>query len=122
MKFKRIIFIIIGAISLSLGIIGIFLPLLPTTPFLLLALFLYSKSSKKLYRKVLTNRYTGKYVRDYITKRGIALNIKLFTIILLWLSICFSILFVVNLMWVKILLTLVACGVTIHVLSFKTLR
>lgn len=122
MNIKKILYITAGSISLGLGILGILLPLLPTTPFLLLTLFCYSKSSNYLYNRVLNNKYLGKYLHEYLEKRGIRLHIKIYILTLLWVGIGSSILFVANAIWLKLLLLATATGVTIHILSFKTLR
>jgi len=118
---KKIFLIAIGSISLALGILGIFLPLLPTTPFLLLTAACYAKSSEKLLEKLLTNRYIGKYITDYQKNRGIRKSVKIYVLSLLWTTIAVSIIFFTDAVLVKILLGCVAIGVTIHILSFKTL-
>lgn len=119
---KKILFVIFGFICVGLGVIGIFLPLLPTTPFLLLAAFLFSKSSGRFYHWLLNHKIVGAYIRDYREKRGIALRIKIFSLSLLWITILSSVFFIVDRLWLQILLVLIASGVTIHILSFKTLR
>ncbi|MGB9852926.1 MAG: YbaN family protein [Candidatus Kapaibacteriota bacterium] len=73
---KRFVFIALGFFSLFLGIIGIFLPVLPTTPFLLLSASLFAKSSRKLYSWLLSTRTFGKIIRDYNEKKGVKLSIK----------------------------------------------
>ena len=117
----KALLIIAGSLSLGLGIVGIFVPVLPTTPFLLLAAICYARSSDKLYYWVLHNPWFGKYIRDYREKRGIPLRAKIWALSLLWISIGYSALFVIPVLWVKILLVAIAVGVTIHILSFKTL-
>ena len=74
---KSITLISLGSISLALGVIGIFLPILPTTPFLLLTAWLYAKSSPTLYHWLLTNKYFGKYIRRYRQGLGIPLKTKI---------------------------------------------
>jgi uncharacterized protein len=112
----------LGIVSLLLGIAGIFLPLLPTTPFLLLAAALFAKSSDKLYNWLLNHKYLGSYIRNFREHKSIPLRVKLFSIILLWVTISYSALFIVPLLWVKILLLAIAIGVTVHILSYKTLK
>ena len=121
-KTQRFLFIVGGSVSVGLGVIGIILPLLPTTPFLLLAAYCYAKSSKPFYIWLITNRYFGEYIYNYREKKGIPLKIKMYTLILLWSTICFSAFYVVNLLWVRILLMIIATGVTIHILTIKTLK
>jgi uncharacterized membrane protein YbaN (DUF454 family) len=114
--------IITGTFSLGLGIIGIFIPLLPTTPFLLLAAYCYFRSSKKLYNWLVSNKLFGSYIRNYYEGLGIPLKVKLLSISFLWLTIGFSTYFIVNLLILRIILILIAIGVTIHILTIKTLK
>lgn len=117
----KVLLIIIGTISLVLGIIGIILPLLPTTPFLLLSATCYFRSSERFYNWLLNNRYLGEYIRNYREGRGIPLRTKVIAISLLWLTISYSAIFIVPIVYVKVLLFLIAIGVTIHLLKIKTL-
>jgi uncharacterized membrane protein YbaN (DUF454 family) len=120
LRLKKIFLITCGSIFLILGIIGIFLPVLPTTPFLLLTTACYAKSSKKLLRKLLDNRLVGKYITEYQKNRGIRKSIKIYVLSLLWVTITLSIV-AVDTLWISILLVCVAVGVTIHISTFKTL-
>ena len=118
---KKNLLIISGSLSLALGIIGIFLPLLPTTPFLLLAAALYARSSEKLYNWLLNHRIFGEYIRNFREDKSIPLRIKIISITSLWLVMSYSIFFVVNEKWyLQILLTCIAVGTSIYILSFKT--
>jgi uncharacterized membrane protein YbaN (DUF454 family) len=116
---KKILLILAGSLALGLGTLGIFLPLLPTVPFLLLAAACYVRSSERLTRWLLSHRYLGKIIVDFQQKKVIPRRTKLFTVALLWLSIGISAA-VVNLLWVRIVLLCVATGVTVHILSFKS--
>ena len=114
--------IILGTVSLALGIIGIFLPLLPTTPFLLLTAALYVRSSPRLYNWLLHQKYLGNYIRNFRENKAIPLRAKVISLVLMWGTMLYCIFFLIPLLWVKILLGLIAAGVTYHILSFKTLR
>jgi uncharacterized membrane protein YbaN (DUF454 family) len=111
-----------GTLAVCLGIVGMILPILPTTPFLLLAAFFYARSSKRIYNKLLNNRWFGEYIRNYREGRGIPLRQKVLTLLLLWLTIGNTIWFLTPQLWVKILLLLIASGVTIHLVRMKTFR
>jgi uncharacterized membrane protein YbaN (DUF454 family) len=89
----RTLLIIAGIVSLALGIIGIPIPLLPTTPFLLLSAFLFGRSSVKLYNWLINHRYFGPFIRDYREKRGVNLKIKIGSITILWITILYSVFF-----------------------------
>ncbi|MCG9479854.1 MAG: YbaN family protein [Actinomycetia bacterium] len=110
-----------GTLFLSIGVVGIFLPILPTTPFLLLSAACYAKGSRKFYNWLLNHRILGKYIKDYREKRGIEARAKLVALILLWATILSSAIFATSIIWVRIILVLVAIGVTVHLLRLKTL-
>lgn len=121
-KTKKWMLTSLGSFFVGLGTIGIFVPLLPTTPFLLLAAACYLRSSRKLYVWLLNNRLWGKYLKDYVEKRAVPLRVKLVSILLLWLTILYSALFVIDLLWLKILLLSIATGVTVHILLLRSGR
>ena len=112
---KRRLLIGAGTLSTGLGIIGIFVPILPTTPFLLLAAACYMRSSERFYRWLINNRIFGAYVRNYIEGKGMPVKIKMFTILLLWLTIALTIVFGVQNIVIKIVLICIAVGVTAHI-------
>ncbi len=118
--YLRVVLVAAGSVSLFLGILGIILPLLPTTPFLLLAVACYARSSEKLYHWLLNHRLLGTHIKNYREGKGIPLRAKVTALSLLWLSIGYSALFLVPLFLVKLLLLFIASGVTIHILSVKT--
>ena len=118
----KTICIILGTISLGLGILGIFLPLLPTTPFLLLTAALYFKGSPRLYQWLLNHKYFGTYIRNFRENKAIPLRAKIISLLLMWGKMLYCIFFLIPLGWVMILLFLIAAGVTYHILSFKTLK
>lgn len=118
----KALYVTIGTISLALGILGIFLPLLPTTPFLLLTAALYFKSSQRLYSWLLNQKHLGPYIRNYRENKAIPLRAKIVSVSLMWITMGYCVVFVVPLWWVKVLLLGIAAGVTWHILSFKTLK
>src|SRR4030043_203638 len=86
-KLKRRLFVIAGSITLGIGVVGIIVPVLPTTPFLLLAAICYMRGSQQLYNALLCNRFIGSYVRNYLEGRGMSLKMKIWTLSLLWAAI-----------------------------------
>ena len=118
-RFFKWILTTLGTVFLGLGILGILLPILPTTPFLLLAAACYARSSKRFYDWLLNNKWVGAYIKNYREDKGIPLKIKIFTISLLWITILFSVFFIIHISWVKIILIIIALGVTIHLLTIK---
>ncbi len=122
MNWIRPLLVTFGTIFVGLGIVGIFVPVLPTTPFLLLAAACYARSSPRFYHWLLYNRWFGNYIRNYRQRKGIPLKVKVLTITLLWVTIGVSAIFAVQSLVVRIILVLIAIGVSIHVLSLKTLK
>ena len=118
----KTVYIILGTLSLALGIIGIFLPLLPTTPFLLLTATLYFRGSPRLYQWLLNHKCLGPYIRNFRENKAIPLRAKIISLLLMWGTMVYCIFFLSPLTEIKIVLFLVAVGVTWHILSFKTLR
>jgi uncharacterized membrane protein YbaN (DUF454 family) len=111
-----------GFAFVGLGVVGIFLPLLPTTPFLLLAAACFARSSERFYRWLLGNRWFGAYVRDYREGRGVPAKVKIFTVALLWLVILLSAAFAVSNLVVRLILIGVAVGVTLHIVAIRRKR
>lgn len=105
-----------------LGIIGMFVPILPTTPFLLLAAACYARSSDRFLNWLLNNRYFGAYIRNYREGRGMPRSTKILTLSALWLTLGMSAAFATSAFWLRLLLALVGVGVTLHLLRLKTLE
>lgn len=116
------VWVALGTLFVVLGTIGIFLPLLPTTPFLLLAVTCYTRGSKRLYGWLLSNRWFGNYIRSYREKKAIPFKIKVLSIAFLWATIGYSSLFAVDIPLVKVILILIAICVTIHIVRIRTLK
>ena len=116
----RTALVVCGTVALALGVAGLFLPVLPTTPFLLLAAACYARSSTRLHDWLVNSRYFGEYIRDYRDRRAIKLRLKVFAIAMLWLAIGISIL-AVDLVWLRLLLAVIAVAVTAHLLSLRTI-
>lgn len=110
----------LGFLSVGLGVIGIFLPVLPTTPFLLLAAACFARSSQRFYRWLIDHRHLGPWVRDYLDGNGIPLKAKVYTLALMWFSISVSC-WLVPLAWARIGMLVSASLVTIYILRQKTL-
>jgi len=117
---KRILYICLGFFFVALGALGTVVPLLPTTVFLLLAAYFFARSDERALNWLLTNRVLGEYIRNYRDGRGMTLFHKVFTISLLWASILGSIIFLVDNNSVRLLLAVIASGVTIHLVSLPT--
>jgi len=105
----------------GLATAGVFLPLLPATPFLLLAAACFVRSSDRLHRWLLSHRWFGPYIRNYREHRAITPRAKVAIILLLWASICTTVFAVINAAAIRITLLLIAVGVTLYVLKLKTL-
>jgi len=111
---------LLGLISLGLGIVGIFVPVLPTTPFLLLASWLFLKSSDRLYNWLMNHHQLGPYIKDFMIYKAIPLKAKIISISMLWVSLICCAVFVAKHWSLRVMFILIAIGVSIHILSFKT--
>ena len=120
MKPAHYIWIIFGIIFTGIGMTGVFLPILPTTPFVLLAAICFSKGSMKMHDKLLNSKLLGGYIRDYKEGKGMLLGRKITALIFLWVSIGYSIIFAVPNIYGKATLFVIACAVTTHLLVMKT--
>lgn len=118
----RGLLMVAGTISLVFAAIGIVLPLIPTTPLLLLAVACYCRSSERLYTWIMSNRYFGEYIRNYRDGKGIPLRTKILAIAILWASISITGLFLVRILIVQVLLLVVAIAVSVHILRLPTLK
>jgi uncharacterized membrane protein YbaN (DUF454 family) len=114
--------VITGTVAVVLGAIGVFVPLLPTTPFLLLAAACFIRSSERLYGRLIHHRWFGSYIQNYREHRAMTLRAKVAGLVLLWTVIGYSALAVVSAWWLRLILVLVAVAVTVHLLHLKTLR
>ncbi len=116
----RWILLVCGWISVALAILGLFLPVLPTVPFLLLALACFARSSGRFYVWLIEHEQLGPLVRPYLDGAGMPLKAKVKAILLVWASILLSTLFFVDRLWLQILLPLIALGVTLYLLRLPT--
>ncbi len=119
----KIALVILGVVSLGLGILGIFLPLLSTTPLLLLAAWCFVRSSPRLYDWLLNHPHLGEYIRNFREHHAIPLRVKIVSVTLVWLTLGYCILAVVDeWWWAQIGLLLLAVAITWHILSYATLK
>jgi uncharacterized membrane protein YbaN (DUF454 family) len=116
---KSRLFIAAGSISLGIGIVGIAVPLLPTTPFLLLAAYCYGRGSKRLQNRLLSNKLVGSYLRNYLEGKAMSLKAKVWSISILWVVIGCTAAFVTDSQIIRIVLLAVGSGVTVHVALLK---
>ncbi|AFH49024.1 Hypothetical protein IALB_1314 [Ignavibacterium album JCM 16511] len=119
-KFYRYFYLISGILLVAIGVIGIFLPVLPTTIFLILASACFVKSSPRANEWLRNHRVLGLYIKNYQDKTGLTVRAKIFNITFLWIMILLSAFYFTNEIYIKIILVLIAVGVTIHLLMIKT--
>lgn len=118
---KKYILIAVGCLSLFLGILGIFLPLLPTVPFLLLTAYCFTRSSSRLYNWLIHHKTFGSYIYNYQTYRAIKRKTKFLAISSLWGSLGLSMILLPN-VYICLLLFFLGMGVSFYILSLKTLK
>ncbi len=110
----RVLLLMVGSISVALGVVGIFLPLLPTTPFLLLSCACYTRSSDYFYNRLTSHPVLSKYILPYLDGSGMPRKAKYYTLMTMWLTISISA-FVVPLWELRILLPGIALGVSAYI-------
>ena len=108
--------------SLALGIMGIFLPVLPTTPFLLLSAALYMRSSQRLYNWLMSHKHLGVYIRNFREYKALPLRVKIVSVTMVWATLLYCAFAVAKEWWMSTIFIAIALGVTIHILRFKTLK
>ncbi|MFC1729698.1 YbaN family protein [candidate division KSB1 bacterium] len=118
----KILYIILGTISLLIGIIGIFIPGLPTTPFLLLTAGLYIRSSGKLYNKLINNRYLGHYILSYRENKGLEKKVKIFALLFSWIMILISAFFLTSDLVIRLIILHAGLIGTIVILMIPTIK
>ena len=114
--------VVLGTLSVALGAIGMVVPLVPATPFLLLAGYCFSRSSPRFHRWLLTNRYCGAYIDNYRSGRGMVLRDKVVSLVTLWGTLGITGATAVDSWWGRLLLLAVGAGVTAHLARLRTCR
>lgn len=118
----RLVLIALGFIFVGLGILGAFLPLLPTTPFLLLAAACFARSSKKFYNWLLNHKVFGTYIKNYREHRAITLRGKIISLVVMWLVMGYTAFFAISDLLISSVVILIGLGVTRYILSLKTIK
>ncbi len=118
-KIKKYLLLALGTTSLGLGILGIFVPLLPTTPFLLLAAACFMRSSEQLYRWLIEHRYLGSYIRNYHEHKAITRRALAAALLTLWAAMGYVIIWVAQHVLLRLALLAVAVAVTVHLLRLN---
>lgn len=118
----RILLTVLGLISLGLAILGIFLPVLPTTPLLLLAAWLFLRGNRHLYDWLMEHPRFGRYIRNFTVHKAIPLHVKIVSVSLIWITLLNCAIFVAEHWIMRVLFILIAIAVTIHILSYNTLK
>lgn len=116
----RYVYLFGGVLLTALGIIGIFLPLLPTTIFLILASACFVKGSPKANEWLRNHKILGLYLKNYQDKTGLTIKAKIVNISFLWIMILISVFYFTDVPYIRILLLVIAAGVTLHLLMIKT--
>ena len=116
----RYLYITIGSISLAFGVLGIILPIIPTTPFLLLSSYCFVRSSKKLYSWLIHHKIFGSYLYHYVTYKAISKRAKTIAIAMIWISLSYCI-YIVSIWYLKLMLFAIGSFVSMYILTRKTL-
>ena len=116
---RKTLYVVAGWAMVAWATAGLVLPLLPTTPFLLLAAWCFARSSPRFHAWLIGHPVFGPIIAAYRDRRGMSVRLKIGTLCSLWLAIGASI-WLVPIVWVRVILLIIAAGVTIHILRFKT--
>jgi uncharacterized membrane protein YbaN (DUF454 family) len=116
----KLIWTALGTVSLGVGTLGLFLPVLPATPFFLLSAYAYWKGSRRLHTWLIEHQTIGPLISDYLTHRGLKRSTKIQALLFMWISITISVL-TVDALILKVALPVIALGSTTYLLSLKTL-
>ena len=119
MNIKKLFLALFGFVTLLLGVAGIIVPLLPTTPLVLLSAACFSSSNKKLEAWLLRSRLFGPFIENYRTGQGISKLRKIASIIFLWVGLVSSMV-IMRTVWIFVLLCIVGICVTTHLVMIKT--
>jgi len=119
-RFVRVILISCGFLFTFLAILGAILPLVPTTPFLIVAAACFYRSSERFYNMIMHNRYFGHYLQDYRSGKGIPLRVKIMALVFLWTSTLVSVFVFIPYLWLEILVIAVNTAITIHLYFVRT--
>jgi len=119
-KFIRILLLGCGFLFTFFAFLGAILPLVPTTPFLILAAACFYRSSERFYNLIMYNRYFGHYLRDYKSGMGIPLRVKISAILFLWISTLVSVFLFIPYLWLEILVIAVNIAITVHLYFIRT--
>lgn len=118
----RYILTLLGLISLGLGILGAFLPVLPTTPLLLLSAALFLRGNRRLYDWLMNHPRLGVYISNFMKHKAIPLRVKVVAVSMLWITLLYCAIWVAGHWAFRLFFIMIAIGVTIHILSYKTLK
>ena len=118
----RYLLALLGCFFLALGVVGAFLPVLPTTPFLLLSAALFMRSSERLYQWLVNHRLLGTYIRNFRENKAIPLRVKIISVSMVWITLLYCTFFVAYVWWMRVMFIAIAAGVSVHILQYRTLK
>lgn len=118
----RYLLVGVGFAAVALGMLGVVLPLLPTTPFLLLAAACFARSSERFHDWLLNMPVFGQYIRDYKAGKGVPVRVKVTALTVLWVTILTSVIWMIPVLFAKVLLIVIASVVTTHIVRLPNRR
>ena len=128
-KVTKVLWLTAGIVCVGLGTVGMVLPVLPTTPFLLAAAGCFCKSSSRMYNWLMSNKWFGEYIKNYRAGNGMTLKTKITALAVLWATIGVSTVFLLNrllspglVLPMQLIMIAVAVGVSVHILRLKTFK
>lgn len=119
-QIKKIIYIFLGSIFVLIGLIGLLLPVVPTTPFLIIAGIFYIRSSDKLYNRLIKTRVFGPHIKNYVEEKKVTHKFKVYGLVLMWIPTLITQLFFVKIWYLRLIPILFVSAITIYILKLKT--
>lgn len=119
-RLLRWAWVFFGFLMVGMGILGAILPVVPGTVFFILAAFAFAKGSEKFYKMLIHNRYVGPHLQNYLEEKFIPIRTKIIIISSLWISITVSAVYVIDVIWQRVLMFTVAIGVSIYIIMHRS--
>lgn len=119
-RILRQIWVVVGFLFVGIGILGFFIPLMPSLVFFLIATYCFARGSWRFLRMLVGNKYVGQQIIDYHKGRGMTMSTKIKAIVFMLLSMVISAFFLVDKNWVRLAICATAILVVLIILSQKT--
>ncbi|MBI5404313.1 MAG: YbaN family protein [Ignavibacteriae bacterium] len=118
----RYLWIFFGFLMVAMGILGAVLPVIPGTIFFIIAAFCFAKSSEKFYKMLIHNKYVGQHLQNYLEEKFIPVKTKIIIISSIWISMTASAVYVLEVLWQRLIMFAIAIGVSVYIIRHRSKR